>query len=105
MTTLEGKVAFITGASRGIGAAVGRALAERGVSLGLASRSGDDLGLADSVGVSCDVRDLAQLEDAVGRTVERFGRLDVVAAMRASAPTTRSSTRRSSTCGRWSRST
>ena len=48
MTTLEGKVAFITGASRGIGAAVGRALAERGVSLGLASRAGDDLGLADS---------------------------------------------------------
>jgi len=78
MTTLEGKVAFITGASRGIGAAVGRALAERGVSLGLASRAGDDLGLADSVGLPCDVRDLAQLEDAVARTVDRFGRLDVL---------------------------
>ena len=46
---LEGKVAVITGASRGIGAAVARALATSGVKLGLASRSGDDLGL-DGVG-------------------------------------------------------
>jgi NADP-dependent 3-hydroxy acid dehydrogenase YdfG len=78
MTTLSGKVAFITGASRGIGAAVARALSERGVGLGLASRSGDDLGLADTVGLSCDVRDLAQLQDAVARTVDRFGRLDTL---------------------------
>ena len=78
MTTLSGKVAFITGASRGIGAAVARALSERGVGLGLASRTGDDLGLADSVGLPCDVRDLVQLEDAVARTVGRFGRLDTL---------------------------
>jgi len=43
--SLEGKTAVITGASRGIGAAVARMLHERGVKLGLASRSGDDLGL------------------------------------------------------------
>ena len=45
MTNLEGKAAFVTGASRGIGAAVARALSAAGVSVGLASRSGDDLGL------------------------------------------------------------
>lgn len=48
MEGLSGKVAFLTGASRGIGAAVARALAARGVKLGLASRSGDDLGLPEA---------------------------------------------------------
>ena len=50
MTDLEGKAAFITGASRGIGAAVARTLSAAGVSVGLASRSGDDLGLERSIG-------------------------------------------------------
>jgi NADP-dependent 3-hydroxy acid dehydrogenase YdfG len=77
---LEGKVAFVTGASRGIGAAVSRALAGEGVSVGLASRSGDDLGLENAVGLACDVRDHAQVEAAVAATVERFGRLDICVA-------------------------
>jgi len=80
MTDLEGKVAFVTGASRGIGAAVARALSSAGVGLGLASRSGDDLGLADTLGLSCDVRHLDQVESAVAKTVERFGRLDICVA-------------------------
>jgi len=75
--TLEGKVALVTGASRGIGAAVARMLDERGVKLGLASRSGDDLGL-DAVAQPCDVRELDQLESVVAATVERFGTLDIL---------------------------
>jgi NADP-dependent 3-hydroxy acid dehydrogenase YdfG len=77
--SLEGKVALITGASRGIGAAVARALDAEGVKLGLASRSGDDLGF-DAVAAPCDVRDAAQIESLVARTVERFGRLDILVA-------------------------
>ena len=80
MTDLHGKVAFITGASRGIGGAVARALSSKGVRLGLASRSGDDLGLPDTLGLSCDVRHLDQVEAAVAKTVERFGRLDICVA-------------------------
>ena len=80
MTDLEDKVAFVTGASRGIGAAVGRALSGNGVRLGLASRSGDDLGLANALGLPCDVRRLDQVEAAVAKTVERFGRLDICVA-------------------------
>ena len=80
MTDLDGKVAFVTGASRGIGAAVARSLAGHGVRLGLASRSGDDLGLDDALGLACDVRHLDQVEAAVAQTVERFGRLDICVA-------------------------
>jgi len=76
-TKLEGKVAFITGASRGIGSAVARSLSTEGVKLGLASRSGADLGLPDALGLVCDVRDRSQVEQAVAATVERFGRLDI----------------------------
>jgi 3-oxoacyl-[acyl-carrier protein] reductase len=79
MVSLAGKVALITGASRGIGAAVARSLDAAGVHLGLGSRSGDDLGL-DAVAQPCDVRDPAQLESLVAATVERFGRLDIVVA-------------------------
>jgi NADP-dependent 3-hydroxy acid dehydrogenase YdfG len=78
MTTLDGKVAFITGASRGIGAAAARRLAAEGVKLGLASRSGDDLGIADAVAQPCDVRDPAQVDAIVSATVDAFGGLDIV---------------------------
>src|SRR5438477_6360232 len=77
MSSLAGKVAFVTGAGSGIGAAAARALAAEGVKLGLASLEGDDLGL-DAVAEVCDVRDFKQVEALVRRTVERFGRLDIV---------------------------
>jgi NADP-dependent 3-hydroxy acid dehydrogenase YdfG len=76
--TLEGKVAFVTGASGGIGAAVSRKLAEQGVKVGMASRRGDGLGVG--LGLECNVRDRAQVEAAVGRTVDEFGRLDICVA-------------------------
>jgi 3-oxoacyl-[acyl-carrier protein] reductase len=76
--TLEGKVALVTGASRGIGRAVAQALAAVGVGLGLASRSGDDLGLDNAVARPCDVRNPADLEAIVGETIDRFGRLDIL---------------------------
>ena len=46
--------------------------------LGLASRTGDDLGLPDALGIECDVRSPDEVEAAVGATVERFGGLDVL---------------------------
>jgi NADP-dependent 3-hydroxy acid dehydrogenase YdfG len=78
--TLEGKAALVTGASRGIGRAVAQMLAAAGVGLGLASRSGEDLGLDNVVARPCDVRNPADLEAIVGETVDRFGRLDILVA-------------------------
>ena len=80
MTSLQGKAALVTGASRGIGRAVALALAEAGVELGLASRSGDDLGLEGVVARACDVRQPDQVEAAVSATVEKLGRLDILVA-------------------------
>ena len=80
MTNLDGKVALVTGASGGIGAAVARSLAREGVRLGLASRRGDDLGIAEAVAAPCDVRDPAAVDAFVERVVERFGGLDIVVA-------------------------
>jgi len=80
MTSLEGKVALVTGASRGIGAAVAHSLAAEGVRLALASRSGDDLGLDGAVARRCDVRRPDDLEALVAETVERFGGIDILVA-------------------------
>jgi len=80
MTSLEGKVALVTGASRGIGAAVARLLAAEGVRLALASRSGDDLGLDGAVAHPCDVRRPDDLEALAAEAVERFGGIDILVA-------------------------
>jgi 3-oxoacyl-[acyl-carrier protein] reductase len=76
--SLQGKTAVITGASRGIGAAVARALHERGVNLGLASRSGDNLGIDGAVAHAVDVRDLDGLAALCDATAARFGGIDIV---------------------------
>ena len=75
---LAGKRAFVTGASRGVGAAVARRLKEEGARVVLASRSGDDLGIG--FGVRCDVSDRASVDEAVAAAAGELGGLDVVVA-------------------------
>ncbi len=77
MGSLDGRVALITGASRGIGAAIARSFAAEGASLGLGSRSGADLGL-DAVAQPCDVREPAALVALARATAERFGGIDIL---------------------------
>lgn len=80
MAELTGTVALVTGASGGIGAAAAAALADRGARVGLASRSGEDLGIEGSVAAPCDVRDPGAVDAFVRQVVERFGRLDILVA-------------------------
>jgi NADP-dependent 3-hydroxy acid dehydrogenase YdfG len=75
---ISGRVALVTGASRGIGAATSRMLAEAGVRVALASRKGDDLGLDGALGIACDVSSREQVEAAVAQTVEGLGGLDIL---------------------------
>jgi len=78
MSPLEGRVALVTGASRGIGAATARMLAGAGAQVAIASRSGENPGVEGALAQACDVRDVPALEAMVAATVARFGRLDIL---------------------------
>jgi NADP-dependent 3-hydroxy acid dehydrogenase YdfG len=80
MSDLTGRVALVTGASGGVGAATARALHAAGAQVALLSRRGTDLGLDGALGVACDVRDRAAVEAATDAAVERFGALQIVVA-------------------------
>jgi short-subunit dehydrogenase len=78
---LDGKVALVTGASEGIGAALAHALAGRGASLSLTARSEEKLrvtGGGDALVTAGDVLDPLVREAVVSRTIERFGRIDLL---------------------------
>jgi 3-oxoacyl-[acyl-carrier protein] reductase len=78
---LDGRVALVTGASRGTGAAIARRFAAGGARVGLLSRSGGDLGLGDQAhAVRCDVSDREAVFAAVDEVVSQFGSLDCVVA-------------------------
>jgi len=83
-STPDRKSAFVTGASKGIGLEVARALAGAGYGVTLTSRHVDEVEKAAAEvgqgmrGVVCDVRDPAALQSAVDAHVEAFGGLDVL---------------------------
>ena len=81
---LDGTVAIVTGASRGLGRAAAVALLEQGVRVVATVRSPDDLGdLAASAGgrlhvASCDMRETAAVAGLPQVALQAFGRLDIV---------------------------
>lgn len=81
----EETVAFVTGASQGIGREIARTLADHGASVTLAARSDGIYETAELIGdddrtlpLETDVTDEATVEAAIERTVEEFGGLDCV---------------------------
>ncbi|PAL21504.1 SDR family NAD(P)-dependent oxidoreductase [Sphingopyxis sp. GW247-27LB] len=81
---IKGKVAIVTGASRGLGFAAAQALADEGAKILATGRSVSELeALAKTrpgaiVPVPCDMRDIAAVEALPARAVSEFGRLDIV---------------------------
>ena len=85
--SLEGRVAVVTGASAGLGAGLAEGLAAAGARVVLAARREDRLReLAERLGatgqealaVACDVTDEASIDGLVSKTLDRFGRVDVL---------------------------
>src|SRR6516165_732170 len=95
MAGLAGRVAIVTGASRGIGRAIALGLAREGCAVVIAAKSiesteklpgsiftvaaeAEALG-AQALPVQVDVRDADQIEGLAAKTLERFGRIDLLA--------------------------
>ena len=81
---LNGKIALVTGASRGLGEGAARALAKEGAAVMLLARNGAlvekvarEIG-GDAAALACDVSDYAAIEHAVSATRKRFGDLDIL---------------------------
>ncbi|GHD15977.1 ketoacyl reductase [Nocardiopsis kunsanensis] len=84
---LNGRVALVTGGSRGLGLQMAREFGAAGASVVVCGRNRGNLDRAvaelsgrgiDAHGVVCDVTDREQVRALIGESVERFGRLDVV---------------------------
>jgi NAD(P)-dependent dehydrogenase (short-subunit alcohol dehydrogenase family) len=85
---MTGKVALVTGGSRGIGLATARALASRGAAVAITGTSDDSLSIASSdlerdapgrvLALRADVRSTGDMTGALGAAVSRFGGLDAL---------------------------
>ncbi len=84
---LSGKVAVITGSSKGIGKAIAKGLAEQGAQVVISSRNQDacdevakefkELNLK-AIGIACHIGKEEQRKNLVDKTIESFGRIDIL---------------------------
>jgi short-subunit dehydrogenase len=83
---LRGRVALVSGSSRGLGLILARQLADEGMRLVLCARDADELerawleleGRTDVLAVPCDLRERSRVEEMVQTALARFGAIDVL---------------------------
>lgn len=88
MIDLRGRVAIVTGSTKGIGLAVAKDLAEAGADVVISSRTGADVEAVSAelnagvrsrvVGIPCDVSRVEECQSLVDQTVDEFGRVDIL---------------------------
>jgi len=80
---LTGKVALVTGGSRGIGFAVAKILSENGASVVITSKDSEKIKQAEakisnSFGITCNIKKKNEVLNVIDQTIKKFGKLDIL---------------------------
>jgi len=80
---LTGKVALVTGGSRGIGFAIAKILSENGATVVITSKNFEklkkaELEITNSLAVPCDIKKKNEVKNVINQTIEKFGKLDIL---------------------------
>jgi len=81
--SLSGKVALITGGSRGIGFATAKIMSENGATVIITGKDSERLAksvlkISNSIGIVADIRKTDEVKNVVSKTIEKFGKLDIL---------------------------
>lgn len=80
---LSGKIALVTGGSRGIGFATAKILSENGATVVITAKDQErleksTLEISNAVGIAADIRKRNEVKNVVNKTIEKFGKLDIL---------------------------
>jgi len=80
---LSGKIALVTGGSRGIGFATAKILSQNGATVVITAKDQErleksTLEISNAVGIAADIRKRNDVKNVVNKTIEKFGKLDIL---------------------------